>query len=81
MRMRGLFAAVKTGLQATASWLITSPLAQAFATSDRGDAVTNTIDQGYSNVPVFINYIAYIGGAIVGVIGFGKLRNHFARPD
>lgn len=81
MRMRGLFSAVRTGLQATALLLVASPLAQAFASSDLGDAVTNTIDQGYSNVPIFINYIAYIGGAIVGVLGFGKLRNHFARPD
>ncbi len=85
MRVRAFFAGIDRGvsvlLRAAAVLLITAPLTQAFASSDLGDAISNTVDQGYSNVPIFTNYIAYIGGAIVGVIGFGKLRNHFIKQD
>lgn len=58
--------------------LLSAPLSLAFASSgDVGDAITDVVDQGYSNVPVFINVISYIGGVMLAIIGAVKLRNHF----
>lgn len=77
----GIMTALKTLGTSGALVLLLAPFARAVASSDLGDAVENTINTGYANVPVFINYIAYIGGIIVAVLGLGKIKNHFVRGD
>ena len=57
---------------------LSSGFSAAFASAgDVGQAITDVVDGGYSNVPAFINYISYIGGVALAVVGALKLRAHF----
>lgn len=62
--------------QAFGLWLATSLFSPASATTV-GTVINNSVTSGYSTAPVLINFIAYIAGAIVAVIGLIKIRSVF----
>lgn len=53
---------------------------EAWATATVGDVIQGGA-RNYRTLPRYLNYVSYIAGLIVSVIGIQKLRLHVDRPD
>lgn len=67
-------------LQALTFYCMMLPISDAFASAKVGDVITKSV-QNYSSLPTVMNYVAYIAGLVVLIIGLQKMYRHVERPD